>query len=153
MPKTYRKKKYTKRKNSVLVAPLYHSSLWVNIKKNKGKRYKKVIPAFLKGKKEKFFLIKTVALFERNGWKCHHHDTLDIRKAWLIGPGFPDLVMVKKVRRKGKTLTKIIWVELKTERGYPSKQQREWLDLLPKSNTFLFRPHNWRAMKQLAEAF
>ena len=133
-------------------------SLWYNVQKKRYQRRHKSVPAFLKGRSEKYFLEKVVKYFEDRGWKAHHHDTNNPRHAWVIGPGFPDLVLVKKVRRRNRktgkyrTVVKIIWAELKTERGYPTATQKEWLDLLPQSNTFLWRPSHWLEIKYIARS-
>lgn len=69
------------------------------------------------------------------GWKVHH--TVNSRKS---PPGFPDLVMVK-----GKRL---LFVELKSERGRLSEAQVGWLKVLAKAGAVDVRV--WRP-KDVAE--
>ena len=52
------------------------------------------------------------------------------------GAGFPDLVLVRKGR--------LLFVELKSEIGKVSPQQRKWLDDLDKAaETYVWRPEDW----------
>ena len=127
-----------------------YKSLWANVKNRKKyeRRHNKV-PVILKNKSERFFLNYVVKYFKKGGWKAHHHDTRNPKNAWIIGPGFVDLVFVKKVKRKGRILTVVLWAELKTERGYPSKEQIVWMNLLPKNRTFLWRPSDWGEIQQI----
>lgn len=55
------------------------------------------------------------------GWLPYH--TYNSRRSRA---GFPDLVLVRDSR--------IVWRELKTSRGKPSAEQREWLAALKKAN-------------------
>jgi hypothetical protein len=67
------------------------------------------------------------------GWKCYH--TYDSRKS---DQGFPDLVLVRKNR--------LLFVELKSEKGKPSPAQLEWLHVLMltrRVETFVWRPSSW----------
>ena len=112
------KKRIKRKQISRVKVSTNYSTLWINIKKDRYKRKKKVVPKMFLRKKEKYFLERVVAYYKRHGWRAHHHDTRNSpRYAWIIGPGFPDLVLVKKV--KGRT--KVIWAELKLEKGYPTK--------------------------------
>lgn len=66
------------------------------------------------------------------GWRCYH--------PWLSArstPGFPDLVLVRPPR--------ILFVELKTERGKVTPAQQAWLDALaacPGCEVDLWRPRD-----------
>ena len=126
------------------------NSLWVNVKNRKKYTRRPPVPTKFKGKNERYFLNEVVKYFTKRGWKAHHHDTNNPRNAWIIGPGFPDLVLAKRFKRKGKIIVKIIWAELKTERGYPNKDQIIWMDLLPKGSTFLWRPSDHKEWKAVA---
>lgn len=67
------------------------------------------------------------------GWKIYH--TRDSRKSDI---GFPDLVLVRKNR--------LLFVELKSEKGKITPEQREWLHVLmltKRVETFLWRPSQW----------
>src|SRR5438309_854864 len=59
------------------------------------------------------------------GWRVY--------RTWLSihsPKGFPDLVLAKSSKRTGET--RLIFAELKTEKGQASKDQERWLDLLQK---------------------
>lgn len=93
------------------------------------------------------------AQFQRNvvnlahelGWRVYHHDTkapgreanTGRRVRAMIGRGFPDLVMVREGR--------IIFAELKTERGKLSAYQQVWQAELSASEGvehYVWRPHD-----------
>lgn len=61
-------------------------------------------------------VIKRAGLF---GWLVYH-----TRNSRGSNPGFPDLVLVHRGKRK------VIFAELKTEKGKLSKEQQEWIDAL-----------------------
>lgn len=67
------------------------------------------------------------------GWMAYH--TRDSRRSDI---GFPDLVMVRKNR--------VLFVELKSEKGKPTAAQIEWLHALMltrRAETYLWRPSQW----------
>lgn len=66
------------------------------------------------------------------GWRPFH--VYDSRKS--EGVGFPDLVLVK---------LRIIYVELKTNRGRLTPEQQEWRDdlLAAGGEWYLWRPSDW----------
>ena len=69
------------------------------------------------------------------GYLCYH--THDSRRSQ---PGFPDLVMVRAITGR------LIFAELKTERGKQSAEQREWERALKASGqgeVYLWRPSDW----------
>lgn len=80
---------------------------------------------------EKQFMGRVIALAKLNGWKVYH--THDSRRS---EPGFPDLVLVRE---------RVIFAELKADKGKPTKAQREWLLALESGGaTFLvWRPRDW----------
>jgi hypothetical protein len=67
------------------------------------------------------------------GWRIFHvHDSRRTQ------PGFPDLCLVKPPR--------IIFAELKMEKGKTTKEQEQWLAALkecPGVEAYLFRPSDW----------
>jgi len=70
-------------------------------------------------------------------WLCYH--TYDSRRSQA---GFPDLVLVRG--------DKLIFAELKTNRGRVKPAQREWLDTLSSMadgqagvSIYLWRPRDW----------
>jgi hypothetical protein len=68
------------------------------------------------------------------GWIVYH--THDSRKS---EPGFPDLVGVNAEQQR------IIYVELKSDRGRLTGPQRRWLDKLARAGaeTAMWRPADW----------
>jgi len=82
---------------------------------------------------EKKFLQQVRDLASLCGWLTYH--TYDSRRS---PEGFPDLVLVRGDR--------IIFAELKSEKGSVRPEQRMWLDALEKVckvEVYLWRPHNW----------
>lgn len=75
------------------------------------------------------------------GWRAFH--SYDSRKS--TGPGFPDLVLVQRARKR------IIYVELKTEQGRLTEHQKEWRDDLRAAGQqwFLWRPSQWDEVQQV----
>lgn len=77
------------------------------------------------------------------GWRAMHVRPARTARGWrtpLQGPtavGFPDILAVRRGR--------VIAVELKSERGVPSADQKLWLEDLAKAGieTFVWRPGDW----------
>ena len=71
------------------------------------------------------------------GWR--HYHTHDSRRS---SAGFPDLVLVRGDR--------LMFVELKSERGKVSKEQDEWLDALRATGieAKVYRPSEWAAIER-----
>ena len=80
---------------------------------------------------EREFQTGVVQYARLNGWRAYH--THNSRRS---EPGFPDLVLVRD---------RIIYAELKTTRGKPSKDQTAWLQALADAGaeTYLWRPDSW----------
>ena len=82
---------------------------------------------------EKHFLLQVRELARVENWLTYH-----THRSERSEPGFPDLVLCRPPR--------VIFVELKTERGRLSADQRLWLDVLFRCNeveTYLWRPQDW----------
>ena len=82
---------------------------------------------------EKQFLQQVKDLARLRGWQTYHN--LNARGS---DPGFPDLVLVRDGR--------LLFIELKTEKGRISPVQDIWLKRLREVGTvraFLWRPHDW----------
>ena len=77
---------------------------------------------------EKDFQRQVIELAELNGFLVYH--THDSRKS---AKGFPDLVMARTER--------VVFAELKTEKGLVSREQWLWLAALP--NAYVWRPSDW----------
>ena len=89
---------------------------------------------------EKHFLLQVRELARLENWLSYH-----TYRSTKSEPGFPDLVLVRPPR--------VIFAELKTEKGRVTPAQRLWLDVLGRSNeveTYLWRPSDWdRIVKTL----
>jgi hypothetical protein len=86
---------------------------------------------------EKAFMGQVLELADLHGWLSYH--SYDSRRST---PGFPDLVMVRN-----KTL---IFAELKTAKGKPSKEQTKWLEALSQVETVsshIWKPSNWQEIE------
>jgi hypothetical protein len=79
---------------------------------------------------ERDFQAAVVELARLSGWRCYH--TYDSRRS---AHGFPDLVLVRDGR--------LLFAELKSERGRVTADQRAWLSLLegcPGVEVYVWRP-------------
>ena len=93
------------------------------------------------------FQRQVLALAKMTGWRtAHFRPAMNARGDWRTpvagdGKGFPDLLLV----RGGKLLA----VELKTDRGTLSPEQREWRDALLAAGVDwrLWRPRDWDAIE------
>jgi hypothetical protein len=82
---------------------------------------------------ERVFQANVLTLARLYRWAPYHTYRSDRSEA-----GFPDLVMVRPPR--------VVFAELKTEKGKASDAQRGWLELLavcPGIETYLWRPSHW----------
>lgn len=82
---------------------------------------------------EKQWQARVVKLARLMGWLCYH--AYDSRRS---ESGYPDLTCVGKGR--------VVYIELKTERGKLSPAQEVWLERLrgcPGVEVYVFRPSHW----------
>lgn len=81
---------------------------------------------------EKKFMADVIKAARVFGWKVFH--VFDSRRS---PEGFPDLVLVRK--------QKLMFAELKSEKGKLTKDQEDWIRQLIKAGTevHIWRPHNW----------
>lgn len=97
--------------------------------------------------REQDFLEAVLELAEWCQWRVTHSRPARTSDGWATAisgaPGFPDLVLVRPPR--------VVFVELKTERGQPTKDQTLWLAALAASNveTYLWRPSDLDAIADL----
>ncbi len=87
---------------------------------------------------EKQFQAQVIELARYCGWLLYH--TYDSRRST---PGFPDLVLARDNR--------IIFAELKTEKGRISAAQKEWAEKLTKTPAeyYLWRPSDWESIEKI----
>ena len=83
-----------------------------------------VHPVLLNSISEKAFQQQLNEMATLLGYLCFH--TYDSRRS--IGGGFPDLVLVRPAT--SKHTSRVIFAELKTQKGRVSKAQQEWLQAL-----------------------
>ena len=94
---------------------------------------------------EREFQAQVIELATMLGWRVYHtHDSRRSHK------GYPDLTLVRPSdHRQGR----IVFAELKSERGKVRPEQREWLaDLAsigPPVESFLWRPSDLEAIGQV----
>ncbi len=81
---------------------------------------------------EKLFMRQVIELAKMYRWRCYH----PFLSKWSE-PGFPDLTLVRGDR--------LIFAELKTDRGPVSEKQKEWHALLERTpvEVYVWRPRDW----------
>jgi hypothetical protein len=87
---------------------------------------------------ERAFQASVIRYAELMGWTCHHH--YDSRRS---SPGLPDLLLVRRPR--------VVWAELKSERGRLTPDQRAWIEELRAcgQEVFLWRPSDWEKIERV----
>ena len=78
--------------------------------------------------------------FALYGWIVFH-DRVPFRSV----PGYPDLTAVHPVQRR------VIWVELKAERGRLTDEQRDWIATLEAAGqrVYVWRPSSWASAERV----
>ena len=83
-----------------------------------------------------------IQLAKLYSWRVAHFRPAMTAKGWRTpvsadGQGFPDLVLVKRCR--------LIFAEVKSDKGRVSPEQQEWLDALrkTKNEVYLWKPKDW----------
>jgi len=91
---------------------------------------------------EAAFLTQVIDLAQALHWRAHHVRPAWSKKGWRTpiqgDPGFPDLVLVRPPR--------VIFAELKSERGRLSDEQEIWIDWLEKCHLgeiYIWKPSDW----------
>jgi hypothetical protein len=81
------------------------------------------------------------------GWRVAHFRKVQTHGRWMTavaadGKGFPDLVLAK--------LGRVIFAELKTDKGRLSVEQELWLKELP--DCVVWRPRDWEQIERVLES-
>jgi hypothetical protein len=87
---------------------------------------------------ERAFQASVVRYARLMGWTCHHH--YDSRRS---SPGLPDLLLVRRPR--------VVWAELKSERGRLTPDQRAWITELRAcgQEAYIWRPSQWQDVERI----
>ena len=97
---------------------------------------------------EREFLAQIIQLAHLYGWTCAHFRSIQKADGGYITPvqadgaGFPDLVLVRE---------RIIFAELKSDKGKLSDAQREWFSALGKAGqeAYCWRPYDWNGIVEI----
>ena len=98
---------------------------------------------------ERDFQDNVIELAQTLGWVVHHDRPARQGEGWVTpiqgDPGFPDLVLAKGGR--------VIFAELKSEKGKVTDDQEAWLLELPngypESNVFVWRPSDLEQIQKV----
>lgn len=100
---------------------------------------------------ERAFQNKVIHLAKLCHWECYH--TWNSQHS---EPGYPDLTLVRKgdgcASVPPQARTRIIFAELKAEKGRLSAAQRKWLGLLSANEgveVFVWRPSDWQQIVEV----
>ena len=88
---------------------------------------------------ERAFAAQVLDLAKLLGWRCYHSWTSIHSPA-----GYPDLCMVR--------LSRILFAELKSEKGKLTPPQEEWLEALRatgKVEVYVWRPGDWDILVEI----
>jgi hypothetical protein len=98
---------------------------------------------------EQQFQDAVAAMARYLGWKVAHFRPARAAKGWRTlaqydAAGYPDLTMCRPPR--------VIFAEMKSQRGLVSSRQKEWLTSLgecPAIESYVWRPADWRDIEQI----
>jgi hypothetical protein len=94
---------------------------------------------------EKAFTTTVINLATMLGWR--HYHTHDSRRS---DPGWPDLVLARKIPAAKLILADLVFAELKTETGKVTPAQADWLEMLRLAGqrVYIWRPSD---LERIAE--
>jgi hypothetical protein len=102
---------------------------------------------------ERSFMGQVLTYARLMGWRIFHDSaTNTARRCSACGAvrgtprnaaGLPDLILVRRPR--------VVWAELKSQRGKATEDQRDWLDDLRASgqHVYLWRPSDWPEIEKV----
>lgn len=85
------------------------------------------------------FMLQVISLAKLHRWMVYH--THDSRRSQA---GFPDLVLVRE---------RVLWLEVKTDRGRIRPEQQIWLDALNAAGqeAWVVRPADWSRLLEVLQ--
>lgn len=102
---------------------------------------------------ERAFMAQVVTYARLMGWTVWHDEATNaarrcsscgtVRRTPRNAAGLPDLILVRRPR--------VVWAELKSERGKLSDEQRDWIDALLGcgQEMFVWRPSDWSVIEKV----
>ena len=101
---------------------------------------------------EDAFLRQVIELARLRHWLIHHCRPARTGKGWATpiqgDAGFPDLVLVREGIHNSGGEARLVFIELKAERGRTTSLQRDWLRPLQDCIIFSQRVH-WHRMPEV----
>ena len=103
---------------------------------------------------EKAFTAQILAFAKLHGWRSAHFRPAETKRGWRTavsgdGKGFPDLVLARGAGGKGR----VLFVELKAERGKASDAQEVWATVLTSIGGtveyYRWRPSDWKEIERV----
>ena len=100
--------------------------------------------AWESGVSEKVFMQQVIQLARLNQWMCYH--THDSRRS---EPGYPDLTLCRPATQTAPA--RLIYAELKAEKGRLTKEQEAWLLALRQTpaEVYVWKPSCWAEIEQV----
>ena len=106
---------------------------------------------------ERQFQAQVIDLLHLYGYRvAHFTPAVNMRGQWRTpiaadGKGFPDLVAVRPDLPEQRRPGRLLFIELKTDTGRLSKEQREWGADLSSSGheSYVWKPKDWQAIKEI----
>lgn len=99
--------------------------------------------AVARSQTEAEFQAAVIDLARLRGWLVMHTRPARTAKGWATpiqgDKGYPDLTLARHKR--------VVFLELKSQKGRVSADQKHWLEELPDAN--LFRPSDWDEIERL----
>lgn len=102
---------------------------------------------YVRAESEDAFQTAVVNLAVFCGWRVYHppdnRPSANTGRVQFVVPGFPDLTLARRPR--------LIFSELKAEKGRVRPEQIEWLDELRATGAeaYLWRPSDWKTIEAL----
>lgn len=98
---------------------------------------------------EKVFTAQVIGQAKMLGYAAYH-TWLSARSA----PGFPDLVLIRPVSPRGTRAGRVVFAELKNEKGTLRPHQEAWLEILRQAGAevYVWRPADFQELVLILSA-